>query len=77
MENTDLIARTSYGENNGENTITTVVQNDFHRYTSTISETYGYRYALHTCISLALGLKVPLGRKTEKKKTDYKFGKYF
>ena len=54
MENSDLITRTSYGKNNGENTITSI-EWFTQVYSSTINETYRYRYALHTCISWALG----------------------
>ena len=74
MENSDLIATTSYGKNDGGNTITSIQLFTYSRYTSKISETqmqvriaHMYQFSFR---------KVPLGRKTEKK-TDYKFGKYF
>ena len=66
MENSDLITRTSYGKNNGENTITSI---------EWVTQVYKHNKWDINMVRIAhmyqFGFrKVPFRRKTEKKKTN-------
>ena len=65
MENSHLLTRTSYSRNNGENTITSIK-----RFTQVYTgiQAQEVRHIVH--MYQFSFRKVPLGRKTEKKKTN-------